>query len=119
KNVLIYSLFHFLNIEVEAIMFTDIVGYSAMMSKDEKQAMNVLEKNRNIHKSAIKHFHGEYIKGIGDGAISRKWRHLYLGPSIQHDKEITRIQGGYEKDRIERIVCHIKLTSLLGNLLQL
>ena len=34
--------------KLAAIMFTDIVVYSAMMSKDEKQAMFVLEKNRDI-----------------------------------------------------------------------
>lgn len=51
-------------------MFTDIVGYSAMMSKDEKQAMGVLEKNRKIHKSALSKFNGEYIKEIGDGNLS-------------------------------------------------
>ena len=51
-------------------MFTDIVGYSAMMSKDEKQAMGVLEKNRAIHKSAILKFKGEYIKEMGDGSLS-------------------------------------------------
>jgi adenylate cyclase len=56
--------------KLAAIMFTDIVGYSAMMSKDEKQAMNVLEKNREIHKSAIAKFNGEYIKEIGDGNLS-------------------------------------------------
>jgi len=51
-------------------MFTDIVGYSAMMSKDEKLAMSILEKNREIHKTAIKNFKGEYIKEIGDGTLS-------------------------------------------------
>ena len=56
--------------KLAAIMFTDIVGYSAMMSKDEKQAMEVLEKNREIHKSAIIKFNGEYIKEIGDGTLS-------------------------------------------------
>jgi TolB-like protein/Tfp pilus assembly protein PilF len=56
--------------KLAAIMFTDIVGYSAMMSKDEKQAMNALEKNRDIHKTAIAIFNGEYIKEIGDGNLA-------------------------------------------------
>jgi len=51
-------------------MFTDIVGYSAMMSKDEKQAMSILLKNRIIHKAAIRKFNGEFIKEIGDGTLS-------------------------------------------------
>jgi TolB-like protein/Tfp pilus assembly protein PilF len=51
-------------------MFTDIVGYSALMSKDEKLAMEVLEKNRSIHKAAIVKHTGQYIKEIGDGTLS-------------------------------------------------
>ena len=53
--------------KLAAIMFTDIVGYSAVMSKDEKLAMSILEINREIHKTAIRKFKGEYIKEIGDG----------------------------------------------------
>ena len=56
--------------KLAAIMFTDIVGYSALMSKDEKQAMNILAKNRKIHKSSIAKFNGEYVKEIGDGTLS-------------------------------------------------
>jgi class 3 adenylate cyclase len=56
--------------KLAAIMFTDIIGYSAMMSKDEKQAMHILKTNRDIHKSAIAKFNGEYIKEIGDGNLS-------------------------------------------------
>jgi len=56
--------------KLAAIMFTDIVGYSAMMSKDEKLAMSILEINRGIHKTAIRKFKGEYIKEIGDGTLS-------------------------------------------------
>ena len=32
-----------------AIMFTDIVGYTALMGKDEVRAFEVLQKNREIH----------------------------------------------------------------------
>jgi class 3 adenylate cyclase/tetratricopeptide (TPR) repeat protein len=53
-----------------AIMFTDIAGYSALMAKDEKLAMNMLEKNREIHKSAIAKYNGEYIKEVGDGTLA-------------------------------------------------
>lgn len=56
--------------KLAAIMFTDIVGYSALMSKDEKLALSILEKNRNIHKSAILKFNGEFIKEIGDGTLA-------------------------------------------------
>ena len=51
-------------------MFTDIVGYSALMSEDEKHALSILEKNRHIHKATIVKFNGEYIKEIGDGTLA-------------------------------------------------
>ena len=56
--------------KLAAIMFTDIVGYSALMSRDEKLAMSILRKNREIHKIAVRKFNGEYIKEIGDGTLS-------------------------------------------------
>ena len=33
-----------------AIMFTDIVGYTAMMGEDEKKAFELLKKNRKLQK---------------------------------------------------------------------
>jgi len=56
--------------KLAAIMFTDIIGYSALMSKDEQKALRVLEKNREVHKAAILEFNGEFIKEIGDGTLS-------------------------------------------------
>lgn len=42
--------------KLAAIMFTDIIGYSALiMSKDERLAMEVPEKNRQIHNEASKY----------------------------------------------------------------
>jgi adenylate cyclase len=56
--------------KLAAIMFTDIVGYSALMSKDESFALQVLNKNREMHKALLKHHTGEFIKEIGDGTLS-------------------------------------------------
>jgi len=56
--------------KLAAILFSDIAGYSAMMSKDEKYAMKILEKNRIIHKSFISRYNGQYIKEIGDGTLA-------------------------------------------------
>jgi len=51
-------------------MFTDIVGYSALMSEDESKAFKVLTRNRTIQKSLIKQFRGEWLKEIGDGVLA-------------------------------------------------
>ena len=56
--------------QLAAIMFTDIVGYTALMDKDEEAAFALLEKNRSIHKPLIKKFHGKFLKEMGDGILA-------------------------------------------------
>jgi TolB-like protein/class 3 adenylate cyclase/Flp pilus assembly protein TadD len=53
-----------------AIMFTDIVGYTASMNDNEDKAYALLEKNREIQKPLIAKFNGIWIKEIGDGILS-------------------------------------------------
>ena len=52
-----------------AIMFTDIVGYTALMGSDEDRAFNVLRKNREIHNKFIQKYQGALIKEMGDGML--------------------------------------------------
>lgn len=56
--------------QLAAIMFTDIVGYTALMGRDERLAFELLRKNREIQKPLIKHFHGVWIKELGDGVLA-------------------------------------------------
>jgi TolB-like protein/Tfp pilus assembly protein PilF len=51
-------------------MFTDIVGYTALMGKDESQALRLLKKNREIHRPLIKKYHGHWLKEMGDGILA-------------------------------------------------
>jgi hypothetical protein len=53
-----------------AIMFTDIVGYTALMGKNERQAFELLHKNREIQKPIIEEFGGTWIKELGDGILA-------------------------------------------------
>jgi adenylate cyclase len=39
--------------QLAAIMFTDIVGYTPLMGKDEQHAFNLLNKNRQLQKPII------------------------------------------------------------------
>ena len=50
-----------------AIMFTDIVGYTALMGSDEKKAFSLLRNNRRIHRKLIKKYEGRFLKEMGDG----------------------------------------------------
>jgi len=55
--------------QLAAIMFTDVVGYTALMGKDEDAAFKLLEKNRQLHESTIKEFNGKWLKEMGDGVL--------------------------------------------------
>jgi len=52
-----------------AIMFTDIVGYTALMGKDEDQAFELLRKNKELHLKLIEQYRGTLIKEMGDGML--------------------------------------------------
>ncbi len=56
--------------KLAAIMFTDIAGYTALMSQDEEKALQLLQKNRALLKPIIEQFRGEWLKEIGDGTLS-------------------------------------------------
>jgi TolB-like protein/class 3 adenylate cyclase/Flp pilus assembly protein TadD len=53
-----------------AIMFTDIVGYTALMGSDEDKAFDMLARNHTIHETLIKKHNGTLIKEIGDGTLA-------------------------------------------------
>ena len=56
--------------QLAAIMFTDIVGYTALMGADEEKAFQLLKKNRQIQQPLIKQYNGTWIKEIGDGVLA-------------------------------------------------
>ena len=52
-------------------MFTDIVGYSAMVGKDEEKALSLLDEHNKIIFPIIKSNSGTIIKLIGDAIFAR------------------------------------------------
>jgi len=56
--------------QLAAIMFTDIVGYTSLMGKDEQKAFDLLRKNREIQKPLIEQYNGKWIKELGDGVMA-------------------------------------------------
>ena len=52
-----------------AIMFTDIVGFTMLMGKDEEKTLELLRRNREIHKTLIKKHKGKWLKEMGDGIL--------------------------------------------------
>ncbi len=53
-----------------AIMFTDMIGYTALMQEDEFIAKKNRDRHRKILQESIAGFHGEIIRYYGDGSLS-------------------------------------------------
>jgi len=56
--------------ELAAIMFSDIVGYTAIMGRDEQLAMRALAAHRELLRSIVPRFNGRQVGEIGDGTLS-------------------------------------------------
>src|SRR3954470_15805919 len=55
--------------KLAAIMFTDMVGYSAMAQRDDHLAQMLLEEHRRLLREIFPRFHGNEIKTIGDAFL--------------------------------------------------
>jgi class 3 adenylate cyclase len=56
--------------QLAAILFSDIVGFTAMMGDDEASTMEILEANGKIHRTALAGHRGRLLKEIGDGVLA-------------------------------------------------
>jgi TolB-like protein/class 3 adenylate cyclase len=57
--------------QLAAIMFTDIVGYTAMMGKDSNKALELVRINKEIQKPLVEKYNGKWLKEMGDGAMAQ------------------------------------------------
>ncbi len=55
--------------KLAAIVFTDIVGYTRLMSHDEPEALRILEKNMELQKFLVQKHRGKFLKEMGDGTL--------------------------------------------------
>lgn len=56
--------------QLAAIMFTDLVGYTAMMQENENRAKEIRDRHRIILESEIENHGGNLLQHYGDGALS-------------------------------------------------
>ena len=54
---------------LSALMFTDIVGFSALTQQDEPKALRLLEEHRGILRPLFPRFGGREVKTIGDAFL--------------------------------------------------
>ncbi len=54
---------------IKAIMFSDIVGFSELMGKNEAEALRIVKLNKQIHLRNLKTYNGRLVKELGDGMI--------------------------------------------------
>jgi TolB-like protein/AraC-like DNA-binding protein len=53
-----------------AVLFTDIVGYTALMQADEARAVAVRDRHRSVFTAQHDRYHGEILQYFGDGTLS-------------------------------------------------
>src|SRR6202163_5060000 len=55
--------------KLAAIMFTDMVGYSALSQRDDRLALELWEEHRRLLREIFPRFNGTEIKSIGDAFL--------------------------------------------------
>jgi adenylate cyclase len=55
--------------KLAAVMFTDMVGYSALTQSNESAAMEILERHNRLLRSIFPKFQGREVKTIGDSFL--------------------------------------------------
>ena len=95
--------------KLAAIVFTDICGFTQLMSRDENKAMSLLDQQRTLLKPIIKNFNGEWLKEIGDGvlisfpsAVKAVTCSLEIQRILAHNSELTLRIGIHIGDVIKK-----------------
>ncbi|MFC2088920.1 adenylate/guanylate cyclase domain-containing protein [Calditrichota bacterium] len=78
--------------QLAAIMFTDMVGYTALMQEDEDKAKSNRDRHRKVLEESIKNHHGLTLQYYGDGTLS------VFGSAIEAVECAVEIQTELQKE---------------------
>ena len=82
-------------------MFSDVVGYTAIMGRDEQQALRALEDHRELLRLLLRKFNGRMVGEIGDGTLTSFHSAIdavncarEVQASLQHDQPDLKLRIG-------------------------
>lgn len=85
-----------------AVMFVDMVGYTALMQEDENRAIRLRTRKRRVVESAVYGNQGKVIQYYGDGVL------VIFSSSYRAVKSAIQIQSQLQKQEIPvRIGIHL------------
>lgn len=58
-----------LNRKLSVVFFSDIVGYTKLMGRNEEEAFELVTQNLRVHTEIMAKFNGQIIKELGDGIL--------------------------------------------------
>ncbi len=97
--------------KLSVIMFTDIVGYTALMGKDANKALELVHKSVEIQKPLVSRHNGKWLKEMGDGAMAQFSSALDAVNCATEIQRSSRINFGAEF----RIGIHLGDITIEGN----
>ena len=90
------------------VLFTDIVGYSKMMDRDEKNAVQLLAEHDKIIESAITRNGGEVIKHIGDAIFARFETPLSaIASALEFQKKLQTVWDQIRDHVLTNFLCKV------------
>lgn len=95
--------------EVRVVMFTDLVGYSAISQKDDALAVQLLDNHFKLMRPIIKKYKGTIIKTIGDALmVSFKDSMSAVNCAVEMQQKMKDDNKKFKK-KIERLKMRIGL----------
>jgi len=91
-------------------MFTDLVGYSTLVQRNEKDALKLLREHRQVIRSAFRKHDGKEVKTMGDGFLIEFASALHAAKcAIDIQSAFAKRNAGVPEDRqvLVRIGLHL------------